>query len=235
MKRIGIFILFIMLISNISINVYAKKGDEIKAYKKFLNKEKAKYCLGEKFDDITTGLYVGYYYLDIDGNGVKELVIVEENERRENIRKIYTYKNKKVVQVPSYEGIDYNPKDFYNKKYGVMESFVKHSKYKKIKYFYGYPLYRVKGKKDIICEYFVPGVGISKMYIYYKYKDGKFYETATSSLNSYDEWEFKDSYLYKSYNLKDKLVKIKRSDYVHLVSVEKDFETGNTIILNVGN
>lgn len=225
--------------------VQAKSGEEIQAFKKFLQKERQKYCFGNRLDDgEDCELKVWYSFADIDGDGRKELIISEINSVRHSFCYIYRYHNKKVEKFGVYSSDKSSDKSLYNKKYNCTEDFdTVNGGYKKVYRIEGLPIYRVSGKKDLIFVAFMPGCGISKRYVYYHNKTGQLHQKYDSSLNTWGkqekygmvkegwwDWKIQDSYLYKNHNLKGKLIKIKYSEEKHLISVLRDFETGNIIV-----
>lgn len=96
------------------------------AFKKFLKKMQKDFKSGKEVQCAGTEGYtdVTYYYIDLDNDGKKELIIDEYNKYAYYITKrIYTYKNGKVKRVMNDQGG-----------------------------FFGNILYKVKGTKDFIVE-----------------------------------------------------------------------------------
>ena len=229
--------------------VQAKSGEEIQAFKKFLQKERQKYCFGNRLDDgENCELKVWYSFADIDGDGRKELIISETNSVRYTCCYIYKYRNKKVEKFGVYSSNKSSDKSFYNKKYNCVEDFsTAKGSYKKVYDIWGRPIYRIKGKKDLIFAAFMPGCGMSVQYIYYQNSSSNLYKKYSTSLNVWENreaygephedwmgWNIQDSYLYKNRNLKGKLIEIKYSEEKHLISVVRDYETGNIIVNTKG-
>lgn len=237
-----LIVLTLILTLSIPSLVQAKSGEEIQAFKKFLQKERQKYCFGDKLDDMSNSeLSVWYSFVDINGDGKKELLVTETNSVRERISYLYSYRNKQVKKTSFFitkgEG---KTKEFQNKKYRCTENFsTPNGAYQKRNAVFGVPIYRVKGTHDLVYAGYLPGAGASVVYKYYQYKNGGLYEKSGSILfHNYDgkaregwqEWKIQDSYLYKNHNLKGKLIKIKYPEEKHLISVSKDYETGNIIV-----
>lgn len=229
MKKIFIMLLMLFMFT---MTANAKSGDELKAFNKFLEKEYIKY-----FEDISPELSgykldVYYYFVDIDGDGIKELVVQESIEYDESRTYFYKYENNKVKKIPLYSFENEQSKVFYNKVFESKEKFAKYvGKKVKLNSLTGYPLYRIKGKKGIILAHYFEGMSMTKDYSYCELKNGKLCQKSTSYLFSYDDWSVSDSYLYKYHKLKNKLVKINIKKYEKLISVKKDFQTGNITVL----
>lgn len=147
--RIILLLLFCVFSFAITVNPVYADSREV-AFKKFLKKMQKDYASGKEVGlaCVPYGCAsVCYYYIDLDNDGTKELIVDEAVKQLYYIgNKIYTYKNGKV-------------KRFYDKKNGFQ--------------LFAHIVYKVKGTKDFITESRLSGAEFK--YSYCKYKKGEYY------------------------------------------------------------